>query len=368
MIEQPNKDVQPYLEEDEMSLKDVIVRIREYWAEIRRYWLTIVLICMPFILWQGYLAFTTPVTYASSLTFMVDEDTNGRSAMLSSLLGSFGIQAGQKNFDKILDLAKSMRIMRSALFQKVEIDGKLDYLANHFIRIQNIHEEEWYKKPKDPMQPNLSGFIFLRDSFEGFTRLENSAFKSLYGILIGDEHNEPLFNTKYNQDSGIMTLSIQTRSESLTIELLRAIFSQLSSFYIMTSTEKQQETYSIIKEKSDSIKSLLTSTEYRAAHFHDQNNSLIKAIDRVPNERFSRDKNMYSVLYGETVKNLELADFALKNKVPYVQPIDMPIPPLIGVSYSKKKALLIGVGLGLTLGILFVLVRSAIIKLLNTIK
>ncbi|MCB0530489.1 MAG: hypothetical protein KDC65_18550, partial [Saprospiraceae bacterium] len=116
----------------------------------------------------------------------------------------------------------------------------------------------------------------------------------------------------------------------------------------------------IIRAKADSLRRLLIGTEYRAAQFKEQNNYLLRPTDQLPNERLARDKNMYALMYGESLKNLELADFALRNKVPYVQPIDLPIPPLTGTPYGKKKALGLGLGLGLVLGSLFVIGRKMI--------
>jgi hypothetical protein len=347
-------------EEAEISLKEMFGRIRAFGAEIRRYWLTIGLIALPFVAWQGYVAFTTPVTFTTKLTFMVDDSNGGRIGLLNSLLGDIGLPSGQSNYEKILELAKSMRIMRQALLTKVTIDGKEDLLANHLIRIQNIHEEEWYKKPKDPNQPSLNNFYFTNDQFQQFQRVELAALKSLYGILLGDEEHTPLLSSKYNQDSGIMTLSAQTRSEALTIALLQSVFAHLSDFYITSSTEKEQITYDIIRGKADSLLRLLAGTESLAARFKDQNNALINSIDKLPTERFARNKSLYTLMYGESLKNLEIADFALKNRTPYVQPIDMPIPPLSGTGYGKKKALLLGLGLGLAFGILFVVIRKLV--------
>lgn len=345
-------------QEEELTLADIVAKIREYWAELRRTWRILALTCLPFLVWQGYMWYTSKPTYQTKLTFMVDDDSGTGGGLLSGLLGGFGLAGGGDNNDKILELARSMRIIQQALFQKANINGQTDYLANHFIRLQNLHEEDWSKKPQNPSQASLKGFLFTRDSIEHFTRLEYSALKSLYGMLLGSEEYRPLFTARDNADSGVMTLSLTTRSEAMTIALLRAIFEQLSDFYINASTEKQQETYEIIRAKSDSLRRLLAGTEYRAAQFKEQNNLLLRPTDQVPTERLARDKAILSLMYGESVKNLELADFALRNKVPYIQAIDLPIPPLAGTPYGKKKALGLGLGLGLVLGSLFVIGRK----------
>lgn len=350
----------PGPEEEELTLRDIVVRVREYWSELKRSWRTLALICLPFLVWQGYMWYTSKPTYQTKLTFMVDDDSGGGGGILGSILGGFGLAGGSDNNDKILELARSMRIIRQALFQKTEINGQTDYLANHFIRLQNLHEEEWSKKPKNPGQPALKGFVFSHDSVEQFTRLENTALKSLYGMLVGSEESRPLFGARDNADSGVMTFTLSTRSEALTIALLRAIFDQLSDFYVNASTEKQQETYEIIRAKSDSLRRLLSGTEFRAAQFKEQNNLLLRPTDQLPTERLARDKAMLNLMYGESVKNLELADFALRNKVPYIQAIDLPIPPLTAAPYGKKKALGLGLGLGLVIGSLFVIGRKMV--------
>ena len=43
---------------------------------------------------------------------------------------------------------------------------------------------------------------------------------------------------------------------------------------------------------------------------------LIRNEYQLPTERFTRNKALYGLMYGETVKNLELADFALKSNTP----------------------------------------------------
>jgi LPS O-antigen subunit length determinant protein (WzzB/FepE family) len=81
-------------------------------------------------------------------------------------------------------------------------------------------------------------------------------------------------------------------------------------------------------------------------------------FEQLPQERFARNKAMYSLMYAEALKNLELADYALKDRLPYVQVIDAPIPPIVGYGYGKKKAVLLGLLLGLLVGSLFVIGRK----------
>jgi hypothetical protein len=348
-------------ETDELTLRDLIARLREYGTEIRRQWRIMLLFCLPFLCWQGYTYLHTPTRYAAGLTFMVNEDEGGRLSGITGLLGSFGMAAGgENNFDRILELAKSMRIMREVLLTPIEINGQKDYIANHLIRIENVQQEKWSKKSIGGEEPALKNFLFTKHQVDSFNRLEQSALKSLYGIVLGGEKERGLFGTQLNQDAGIMSLSLSTRSEELSIKMLEQIFNTLSAFYIAKTIEKNKMTYEIVQTKADSIRALLSGTEYRQATFEDRSHSLLSQTDKVPMQRFSRDKQMLLLMYGEAIKNLEVADFALQSKTPYIQAIDMPFPPIKATPPSKKTALLLGLGLGLLVGGLWVVGRKMV--------
>ena len=56
-------------------------------------------------------------------------------------------------------------------------------------------------------------------------------------------------------------------------------------------------------------------------------------------------------MYGESLKNLEIADFSLRNRTPFVQIIDEPIAPITPSVKSKLSAIFIGGILGVFLSV-----------------
>jgi uncharacterized protein involved in exopolysaccharide biosynthesis len=62
-------------------------------------------------------------------------------------------------------------------------------------------------------------------------------------------------------------------------------------------------------------------------------------------------------MYGEAVKNTEIAGFSLKNKTPFIRVIDSPLSPLAAVRPSLPRSLLIGILLGGLVGSIFVVGR-----------
>lgn len=360
--------IQPFRpEDDEITLKELVLKVQEYWAEIKRKWYIVLLFCISTTVWQIYKYLTTPLTYPATLTFMVNED-QGISALsaVSGLLGSFGLGGGgESNYDRILALARSNRILRESILTKVTIGDKEDYLGNHFIRIQRLNEEKWKKPPKSP-EIWLKDFQFTHANFEKFDIKEQTAIKRVIDFIIGAKGIVGVFGANLDKKTGIMSLNASCRSEAMTIVLLNTIFDKLSNFYIEKSTEKNQGTYNIVRLKADSLRRLVGANETRLAGFEDQARGLVLNANRLPAQRFARDKQTQLMAYGEALKNLEMADFALKSNTPYVQVIDEPFTP---IRYEKYRIMNIFLGtlLGSVLGS-FAIILAAVYRRFVAIK
>jgi hypothetical protein len=346
--------------DNEMSFAEIVEVIKAYLSEMKRKWWVFFLLSLPFVGLEAYKAVNTPVTYKAALTFMVDDEKVGGVGGITAILGNFGFGDSESNLDKVIYLAKSMRIIREALFTKTVIEGKNDYIANHIIVYQSLHSKEWKSADKTLGNVLLNNFLFTKSDLSGFSTIENAALKKLYVLLIGGDESAGIYNVSLDKKSGVMTLNVETRSELLSLEITKAIYEQLSLFYISSSIKKETQTYEVLREKSDSIKGLLSSTEYAAATFKDRNNMLLLNTDQLPSERYTRNKNLYSLMYGESIKNLELADFALKTKTPYIQVIDEPIAPLKARRYSLLKAVVVGAAIGVIISLLFIIINKFI--------
>jgi uncharacterized protein involved in exopolysaccharide biosynthesis len=67
---------------------------------------------------------------------------------------------------------------------------------------------------------------------------------------------------------------------------------------------------------------------------------------------------MLAIMYSEAIKNAEVADFAMKSKVPFVQSIDIPFSPLTPTRPSLLLNLVIGTSIGLFISIIFISIRK----------
>lgn len=352
---------QQYIQDDEITLKELILKIGEFWRELWKYWWLIGAITIPFVLYMGYKAYTAEVTYPAKLTFMVNKDEGGGLSAISGILGTFGLGGGGNkggyNLDKMLQLLKSRRITEEAMMTEVEIDGRTDLLGNHVIT--NLDTlGKWAREPsfrnKEP--DKLEGFLFKNN--EQDPELHNSAIKRLQGKLIGSSENPGILSSGYNEDSGILHISFPAEHEGLAIALTKVYFERLSQFYSDKTIESQKRTFDLVKAKTDSIYFALQSKDNQLAKLVETTRSVFSPQEKIKEQQLQREIQKLSVMYAESAKNQEVADFSLKSSTPAIQLIDEPVSPLKPEGESLLKALIIGGFLGVFVGALIVIGRK----------
>ncbi len=341
----------------DVSFRIYILKARDYFSEILRYWYIPATCALLVAAYQVYKYSSFVPLYTAQITFSIDEDEGGGQAGLTGMLSQMGLgtlRPTRYNFDKILELSRSRRVVQEAMFAKITVDGKEDFLANHVIRIYEIDTQDEDGSKEGP-------FVFTHDSFPAFRLQENEMLKSVYHFIIGPPKNPELALLKadYNEDSNILSLTASTKNESLSIELARRMFQSLSNYYVNKAIEKAQKTYRIVSTKRDSVLGVLRSAEYQLANFKDRNRGLIMKTDQVTELRLQREVAAMASMYAEVLKNTEVADFSLRTKTPFIQVIDTPIPPLDPSQSSLIRKIILGLIIGGIIGVAIVAGRKA---------
>jgi hypothetical protein len=134
----------------------------------------------------------------------------------------------------------------------------------------------------------------------------------------------------------------------------------LSTFYINKSVERQQETFDNLQHKVDSLRDLIYRKDYSLANIKDTYRNTWLNENAVPQIQVDRDIKVFSILYGEALKNLEFASFTLQTQTPFIQALDLPIIPL----EVKKEKFLYNLGkaiaIALLMSISFIILRKII--------
>ncbi len=328
---------------DEISLKELVLIVQSYIKAVLSKWIWVALVAIFLAGGLAVRAWMTEVNFIAELTFLVNEDDGQSLGGVGAVLGQFGLGGANSeyNLDKIVELAKSRKIVQTALLKEVEIEGEKDFLANFLIQELNLHED-WQDSKR-------AGFLFTNDSIPSFDWSGRSALKMLYSRVVTGGDEKPLMSLDYDDATTILSLKSNTTDEKLSLALTDALYSELSQFYIEQSIAKPRQTYENLLQKSDSIQVELASAERSLARNQDGSLGLVRAQDNLSRNRLERKVQLLTVMYGEVLKNTEAASFALKNATPFFQIIDTPMSPLPAIGAGWLRAGMLGFGLGIFL-------------------
>ncbi|MEM1327477.1 MAG: hypothetical protein AAGI23_16060 [Bacteroidota bacterium] len=345
------------VQDDEITLRDLILRIQDYFHTIKKKWwmllLAAIIMSTVFVLRAWY---TDPL-YTADMTFTVaNSEKGGGGGGVSGILGQFGIGSvgggSGLNTARVLELAKSMEIVGRVLMKEGVIKNDTDIVANHIMDIYEF-QEEWGKKNEQ-----LLDFRFTHNQVDSFTRFENSVYKRLYRtVTAGDD---AFLEVNHNELSGIFKMNVMTISEPLSFILLEEEYELLSEYFIEKTVAPQQQRYDAVRARLDSLTTELQQLDYRVARSRDQSLGIYDQASSVRERQLQREQQLASIAYTEVKRNVEAAEFALSSVKPVFQIIDEAMMPLTRKKSSLVQASIIGAILGLFIIIIFLVVQKII--------
>ena len=340
-----------------LSLAELVSRLQYYTGIILRNWLLVGIAIFIGVGCSVALSMRTPVTYPTKLTFMVNEEEGGggSSSLLRIAGGLLGGKSGGTNLDRITALALSDRILRNVLFNEVVVSGKEDYLANHVIREQGLHDK-WAESSNTA----IHGFLFTTDTITADQLVAKSALKGTMGAVRGNARTPGILSVVYNEDSQILSINCNSLNEDLSVLLPIQLFEELSAYYITRTIEPQRTTYETIKFKVDSLEAAMFSVVGELARAKDQNLYVNSQAGRLREGRLFMEQRKLQAILEEAVKNLETAEFLLKNATPFFQLIDTPYSPVQANEQSTLRAVVTGAGVALLLACAFIILRQMV--------
>ncbi len=346
-------NTQPY--DDEITLRELILRIREYWREIWRNWWLIGLIAIPFVGYFLYKTFTHVPEYKAEIRFLVEGQGGSSVGSLGGLLGSFGFSssgASNSNPYKILEVAKSKRMIGEVLLEKSISNDQL--IANNIIDLYELTEK--WKKNNPEMED-----IMLRDiDINEFSKNERKAFLSLYGKTVGSKENreKALLKIGLDEDSGIFSILSNTKDEPLSLDLANKLYQKVKYFFEKQILEDQISTRDILMRKADSLNAVIDTKLREIARFEDSSRGLVSRESEITKEKMLLEVEGNTSAYVELQKSLQIADYELQNMKPQFMVIDQPYNPIKPTQESILLNLILGCLLGGFIGMGFIIARK----------
>lgn len=297
--------------------------------------------------------------FVAELSFMLNDDNNPQISGMAGVLSQFGIapSGGKYNVDKLLEIARSKRIIESTLLNEVELGGKSKLLANHFIDIHELNDT-WEEK-----RPHLKDFQL--DTSKVKSTDGQFVLKSLKNKIAGTKQNRSgaLLTSDYGNTDYIMSFYMKTLSDSLSILFVNELYKEVSDFFVSKSVERSQKILNLIMSERDSLAELISSTALEAARLKDRSGGSFINQNNVKSALLESKLVGYQSALQQITENQGRAEYAVKTSAPLIQPLDYPSYPLSPQKPSLFKYALIG----FVLGIVCYLVLTFGMKVINRV-
>ena len=309
-------------ENDEISLKEVIFKIREWYQFLLTNWKLIILVsAFGGAIGLTYAFFQKPI-YKAELTFALEDEKSGGGGLSGALglassigidLGGGGGLSGAFSGANLTALMKSRKIIEKTLLSPVVYNGKIISLADYYIEFNRMREG-WKKNL------NLKNIQFPVTSDRSNFTLQQDSILKFFFISIVNKHLEV---GQIDKKISIINVTVNSIEEGFSKEFCETLARVTTDYYVELKTKKSKQNVAILQKQVDDIKSKL-------------NYSMIGSwgLEKV-------NTQVNSTILGQLSINLELSKASLRKETPFIQIIDRPILPLDKERVSKIKSLLL---------------------------
>ena len=334
-------DHQPQIDNDEISLKELIQQLQEWIAYLKTQWKLIVGISLlGGILGIVYASFQKP-TYSATTTFVLEEDKGGGGGLGGALglASSFGFDLGGGggglfSATNIIELMKSRLVVEKTLLNTVKVADKEISLADYYIQINEL-KDDWAKKPalvniNFPVNVDRAKFSLQQDS--------------ILQIISADLKKYNLTIIQKDKKVTIISLTVKTENELFSKLFCEQLLKETSDFYIETKSKKSRLNVDVLQHQADSVRVELNNAITGVAAEGDNVYNLNPAfnVKSSPSRRKQVDVQANTAILTQLVAQLELSKVNLRKETPLVQLIDRPILPLEKEKIGRLKALILG--------------------------
>jgi hypothetical protein len=328
------------VQNDEISLKELIEKGREWFSYLLSQWKIIILAGMIGAGLGLAYSFSKKPVYTASLSFALEDEKGGGG--LGSALGlasSLGLDLGGGGGSiftgsNLTELFKSRAMVEQTLLSPVVVDGKAISLAEMYIQ-NNEWRDRWNDKPQ------FKAIQFLPDTKRKYFTRDHD---SILGVMYQDLSKTGLVVGQKDKKIAIITIDVSSTNELFAKYFTEALVKEVSDFYVTTKSKKARMNMDILERQTDSIRGALNGAITGVAVANDNTFGLNPAMNvrRAPSARRQVDVQANTAILTELVKQTELAKVTLRKETPLIQVIDQPILPLKKEKLGKGKGIVIG--------------------------
>lgn len=348
-----------HIKDDEISLKELILKIKEWWQYLwDKKWIIIAAGIIGSLLGFGYAYMKKPI-YTATTTFVLESGEKGGGlgayAGVASMMGiDLGSGGNMFQGDNILDFYKSRKMIEKALFSP--IDSVSDQpLIEKYIEINKLRKA-WAEDDK------LKNLQFEVGDFELAKR--DRLRDSVVGSIVENISKTYLSVAKPDKKLSKIQVDVKSTDEVFSKKFNEEMVENVNDFYVQTKTKKSLDNVAILQRKTDSVRAVMNGAIYNAAAVSDATPNLnpTRQVQRAaPIQKAQASAETNKAILGSLIQNLEMSKMALMKETPLLQIVDGPIYPLKKDKFGKAKGLVLG-------GFVASLLTAMVLLLRYTIK
>ena len=349
---------------DEISLKELILKMKEWWLFLKSKWIIITLAgLLGGVIGFSY-AYIQKPTYTATLSFALEDDKAGGGG-LSGALGlasSLGIDMGTSaggafSGANLMELMKSRTLIERALLNPITIGAQTSSLAEYYIDFSGMR--------KNLNKKNELSFIhyLVDDNRTNFSLQKDSVLGEIFKKVIGENSRTLLSVLQKDKKISIISVDVTTEDELFSKALTESVVKEVSDFYIFTKSKKARNNVAILQKQADSVRNELNNAISGVAQSTDNTFNLNPSLNikRSLSTKRQVDVQANTAILTQLVTNLEMAKVTLLKETPLIQIIDKPILPLKKEKVGKLKSLVLG-------GLIFAIVSIVVLVFRNLYK
>jgi len=317
-MEQQLPDTPRPTADDEITLKDIILKLQEWWSIVWPQRTKIIALSLLIGLSAAlYTKFFTKPTYTASYQLFFQEESGGLSGAmrLASSFGLGGVGGSASSSATVQEFLTSRNNIAHAMTAKLEEGRLIDrYYA------EALEEDEGFKAE-------------YTAKFGADQRYTDSVITEVFAGI-----NTKNLSAVFDEESGTLDFSVTFGNEKFTYDLINTLVQNTEEEFKNWKRLKSQTAVNAFQKKVDSLEVSIDLALLQLGQYEDQNNSLISSVDKMKRMRLTIDFESLKVAYGEYVKGLEMSKAEMMNIEAPFKYFDVPVFPLAKEKASAAKA------------------------------
>jgi uncharacterized protein involved in exopolysaccharide biosynthesis len=239
---------------DEISLKELILKIKEWYQFLLTQWKLIVLAGIIGGLIGFTYAYRQPTTYKAVLTFALEEEKGGGGISgLGGLASQFGFDVGGSGGgafagSNLIELMKSRLLVEKTLLNPIEVNGKTISIAEYYIQINKMRKA-WDENPA------FKNIQFLPNADRAsFTLQQDSILKGIFSSVTGLKN---LTIDQKDKKASITSIEVISSNENFSKIFCENLAKETSEYYVEIKSKKARLNVEILQKQTDSIRTEL---------------------------------------------------------------------------------------------------------------